>query len=525
MPLTGEMLIGSRAVRGTGTPIQGCDPVAGTRLDPPFGTATERDLEEACRLAAEAFETFGDSPLAARSRLLCAIGENIGALGDELIERACSETGLPRARMEGERARTVGQLRLFADVVSRGDFLDARIDTAIEDRKPSRRPDIRLRHIPLGPVAVFGASNFPLAFSVAGGDTASALAAGCPVIVKAHSAHPGTSELVGRAVQKAVRDEGLHEGVFSLLFGSGNLVGASLVADRRIKAAGFTGSRKGGLALVAVAQGRPEPIPFYAEMSSINPVILLPGALATRSLEIAAGFVAALTLGAGQFCTNPGLILALDGADLDSFMSESARLLATVPAAPMLTQGIHEAYATGVQRWSQHPALMLRGRGGAGGACHCQAALFAADGESFRRQPELSEELFGAAALVIRCRDLEQLRAIVRELEGQLTLALHIADADRAEALRLLPLLERKAGRIVVNGFGTGVEVNHAMVHGGPFPATSDSRVTSVGSLAIRRFLRPVSYQDLPDSLLPDSLRDSNPLCLRRLMNGRFPHD
>jgi 2,5-dioxopentanoate dehydrogenase len=521
VPLSGEMLIGARAVRGAGTPIQGSDPVTGKQLDPPFGTATTQDLEEACRLAADAFDSFRDTPLTTRSRFLRAIGENILELGDELIERTCAETGLPRARVEGERARTVGQLRMFADVVSDGSFLEARIDPAIEERKPMRRPDLRQRHIGLGPVAVFGASNFPLAFSVAGGDTASALAAGCPVIVKAHSAHPGTSELVGRAVQRAVKEEGLHEGVFSLLFGSGSVLGSGLVRDARIKAAGFTGSRKGGLALLAIAQNRPEPIPFYGEMSSINPVILLPGALASGLTQIARNFVAALTLGAGQFCTNPGVILAIEGPDLAEFTSQAALALSEVAAAPMLTRDIHAAYEAGVQRLTEHANVQRLALGGASSPCHCQPALFTTDAASFRQHRELSEEIFGAAALVVRCRDISELRAIVQELEGQLTVSVHLTDADLETARGLLPLLELKAGRIVVNGFGTGVEVGHAMVHGGPFPATSDARTTSVGSLAIRRFLRPVAYQDLPEALLPESLQDANPLGISRLLNGQ----
>jgi NADP-dependent aldehyde dehydrogenase len=519
--LRGEMLIGARAVRGAGTPIQGSDPATGQQLDPPFGTATARELEEACQLAADAFDSFRNTPLTARSRFLRAIGDNILALGEELVERTCAETGLPRGRVEGERARTVGQLRMFADVVEDGSFLDARIDPAIEERKPIRRPDIRQRHIGLGPVAVFGASNFPLAFSVAGGDTASALAAGCPVIVKAHSAHPGTSELVGRAVQRAVKEQGLHEGVFSLLFGSGNIVGSGLVRDARIKAAGFTGSRKGGLALLAIAQNRPEPIPFYGEMSSINPVILLPHALASRPREMAGSFVAALTLGAGQFCTNPGVILAVEGPGLAEFTSEVTRALSEVAAAPMLTRDIHAAYQAGVQRLAEHVRVQRLTHKGAASPCHCDPALFTTDAASFRQHRELSEEIFGAAALIVRCRDISELRSIVQELEGQLTVSVHLTDADLDAARGLLPLLELKAGRIIVNGFGTGVEVGHAMVHGGPFPATSDARTTSVGSLAIHRFLRPVAYQDLPDALLPESLRDANPLGIGRLLNGQ----
>jgi 2,5-dioxopentanoate dehydrogenase len=518
---SGELLIGARTVTGNGDPIHGFNPITGAQLDPSFGTATAQQLDQACGLAAEAFASYRDTSLSTRSGFLRIIASNIEALGEDLIATASTETGLPRARIEGERARTVGQLRLFADVVADGEFIEARVDPAIEDRKPSRRPDIRQCHIGLGPVAVFGASNFPLAFSVAGGDTASALAAGCPVIVKAHSAHPGTSELVGRAIQQAVRDAALHEGVFSLLFGSGHALGADLVADSRIKAAGFTGSRRGGLALLAVAQSRREPIPFYAEMSSVNPVLLLPAALAGQGREIARNFVAALTLGAGQFCTNPGLVLAIESAGLEAFLSEAASALGGVAAAPMLTREIHSSYVGRTQQLSDHAHVEQVGRGREGGRCHCQAALFTTEAEAFRRHPELAEEVFGAASLVVRCRDIEQMRTIVTGLEGQLTVSLHLGPDDVPEARRLLPLLELKAGRIVINGFATGVEVGHAMVHGGPFPATSDVRSTSVGSLAIRRFLRPIAYQDLPDTLLPDSLKEGNPLGISRLMNGQ----
>ena len=518
---SGELLIGGRAVAGEGTALYGFNAVTGDRLDPPFGSATAQQLDQACELAAQAFMSFRDASLSTRAAFLRVIASNVEALGASLVDIASSETGLPRPRIEGELARTAGQLRLFADVVADGGFIEARIDPAVEDRKPSRRPDIRQRHVGLGPVAVFGASNFPLAFSVAGGDTASALAAGCPVIVKAHTAHPGTSELVGRAIQSAVRDSGLHQGVFSLLFGAGNVVGAGLVADSRIKAAGFTGSRKGGLALLAIAQSRPEPIPFYAEMSSINPVLLLPGALTNRRLEIARNFAAALTLGAGQFCTNPGLVLALESADLDGFLSETAKTLGDIPAAPMLTQEIHSNYVSRTSQLADHPQVKLMGSGREGGPRHGRAALFVTDAESFLRHADLSEEVFGAASLVVRCADIEKMCAIVNQLEGQLTVSMHMAQDDMPQARRLLSLLELKAGRIVINGFGTGVEVGHAMVHGGPFPATSDIRSTSVGSLAIRRFLRPIAYQDLPDALCPDSLKDGNPLGIRRLINGQ----
>ncbi len=431
--------------------------------------------------------------------------------------RAC------RARVEGERGRTVGQLRLFAGVVRAGDYLEARIDPAQPERQPAPRPDLRLRHIGVGPVAVFGASNFPLAFSVAGGDTASALAAGCPVIVKAHSAHPGTSELVGMAVQQAVKACGMPEGTFSLLFGSGLEIGQGLVRDRRIKAVGFTGSRHAGTELIAIANARPEPIPVYAEMSSINPVLLFPHALEQRGDAIAQAFVQSLTLGAGQFCTNPGLIFAVEGPALERFIAAAAGRLAQAPAATMLTPGIHQAFERAVAVFAQHPQVRTVARAQApAGANQGQGALFVTSADAFRESKALHEEIFGAASLIVRCPDLNTMLALIESLEGQLTAAIHLDEADYADARRFLPALERRAGRVLVNGFGTGVEVAHAMVHGGPYPSTADGRSTSVGSLAIRRFLRPVSYQDMPDALLPDALRTSNPWALNRLLDGKL---
>ncbi|NRR34160.1 aldehyde dehydrogenase (NADP(+)) [Oxalobacteraceae bacterium] len=520
MSISAHLLIGARAVAGTNGTIHGINPANGETLEPAFGGATPDDLEQACALAWSAFDVYRETTLEARAAFLERIAENILAIGDALIVRCMAESGLPRARLEGERGRTVGQLRLFAAVVRAGDFLDARIDPAQPQRQPLARVDLRLRNIPLGPVAVFGASNFPLAFSVGGGDTASALAAGCPVIVKAHSAHPGTSVLVGRAIQQAVADCGLPEGTFSLLFDSGRAIGQALVSDWRIKAVGFTGSRGGGTALMHLAAARHEPIPVYAEMSSINPVLLFPQALATRAEQIGQAFAAALTLGAGQFCTNPGLILAVDGPDLERFIGAAEAALSDVPAATMLTPGIHHSYAGAVQALCTHADVTVEARGQSGAPHQGQAALFSTTAQAFRRRAELQGETFGAASLIVRCPDLETVRQIVEELEGQLTAALHVDESDYEEAAKILPALERRVGRILVNGFGTGVEVGHAMVHGGPFPSTSDGRSTSVGSNAIARFLRPVSYQDVPDVLLPDALKAANPLGLARRLDG-----
>lgn len=511
MTITGEMLIGSRSVHGQDAAFYGFNPASAAMLEPSFSGAGQAEVQQACALAAAAFDSYRESAPEQRANFLDKIAENILALGSGLIDRAAAETGLARGRLEGERARTVAQLRLFGDVVRSGDWLGLRIDRAMPDRKPAPRSDIRLRHIGIGPVAVFGASNFPLAFSVAGGDTASALAAGCPVVVKAHPAHPGTSELVGRAVQKAVAESGLHEGVFSMLSGAGVQLGGRLVADPRIKAVGFTGSRTGGLALMQIAASRHVPIPVYAEMSSINPVILLPAALAARADAIGKDFAVSLTLGAGQFCTNPGLVLALDGPGFKDFMAAAMTAVLASAAMTMLTPGIHAAYQAQIDRLTQHEAVQQVAQGQAStGPNQCQAHLLTVDANAFLGDASLQSEIFGAASMVIRCTDFATLQDVIAQLEGQLTVTLQMDAEDLELARALLPQLEQKVGRILVNGFPTGVEVAHAMVHGGPFPASSDPRSTSVGSLAIERFLRPVCYQDFPDALLPDPLKDAS---------------
>lgn len=520
--INGEMIIGQRAVRGSAGSVRAFDPSRAIEIEPAFGLATEAEVLQACELAEQAFDAYRATSLEQRARFLETIAENILGLGPALIERACAESGLPQARLEGERMRTVNQLRLFAKVVRDGLWLQATLDSALPERTPPRA-DLRLRKIPLGPVAVFGASNFPLAFSVAGGDTASALAAGCPVIVKAHGAHLGTAELVGKAVQAAVAACGLPEGVFSMLIGEGRQVGQKLVSHPAIKAVGFTGSRQGGVALMHAAAARKEPIPVYAEMSSINPVFMLPGALAGNAAKLAQGFVDSLTLGVGQFCTNPGLVLALEGADLDAFRAAAATALQAKGAGTMLTAGIHKAYRDGVARRAGIDGVTEVAVGGAEGAgCAAQAALYECSAATFLADAALEDEVFGPSSLIIRCRDIGEMQQVAAHLEGQLTATVHAVAADNALAAQLLPTLERKAGRILFNGYPTGVEVSHAMVHGGPFPATSDSRTTSVGATAIERFLRPVCYQDLPQALLPEELRDGNPLGLARIVDGEL---
>jgi alpha-ketoglutaric semialdehyde dehydrogenase len=520
MALNGSLLIGASAVRGGAGRTHAIDPATGARLAPAFGLASAADVERACVLAGEAFDAYRATTLEQRASFLETIAQGIVDLGPALIERAMQETGLPRMRLEGERGRTVGQLRLFAKVVRDGHFLGATLDSALPERTPPR-PDLRLCKIGVGPVAVFGASNFPLAFSVGGGDTASALAAGCPVVVKAHNAHLGTCELVGRVIQRAVADCALPEGVFSLLLGEGRGVGQQLVAHPAIKAVGFTGSRQGGLALMRVAAARAEPIPVYAEMSSVNPVFMLPHALAGDGGALAQGLVDSLTLGAGQFCTNPGLVLAIGGIDADRFFQAAGVALQAKAGATMLTPGIHETYTGGVARLAGIAGVQLLAEGAPGaGGCAARAALYQCDAATYLATPALEDEVFGPCTLLVRCRDEAEMVSLARSLDGQLTATVHASAADRGLAASLLPVLERKAGRILFNGFPTGVEVAHAMVHGGPFPSTSDSRSTSVGAGAIDRFLRPVCYQNLPAALLPVALADANPLGLTRMRDG-----
>jgi NADP-dependent aldehyde dehydrogenase len=518
MTITGEALIGGVAVRGEGAAQRAFNPGTEEKFGEEFNAVSVGQVNDACRLAGAAFDTFRAASDAARAELLDAIARNIMDIGAELIECAMAETGLPQARLEGERARTCNQLKMFAALLREGSWCDPRIDVALPTRTPPRA-DLRLRLIGVGPVAVFGASNFPLAFSVAGGDTASALAAGCPVVVKAHSAHPGTSELVARAVVAAVAQCGLPVGVFALLTGSGSHIGQALVAHPAIQAVGFTGSRSGGTALMATAAARKQPIPVYAEMSSINPVFLLPEALAGRPDSIAAGFAASLTLGVGQFCTNPGLVLGIEGPGLDRFCSSTAQALGGVAPGTMLSAGIAGAYQSGVQALASHGDVETITATPHGG-CKGGAALFRTTAQAFLSQHALSDEVFGPASLVIACRDIDEMIAVAEHLEGQLTATLQMADGDAEAARKLLPILERKAGRILANGFPTGVEVTSAMVHGGPFPSTSDGRSTSVGTAAINRFLRAVCYQDLPASLLPPVLRDENPGAVWRRRDG-----
>ncbi|MXP43908.1 aldehyde dehydrogenase (NADP(+)) [Allopontixanthobacter sediminis] len=517
--LHGKNLIAGDWRTGTGE-FRAHDAASGNTIEPSFQEASAKDVADACAAAAEAQRVFGNLPRKDRAAFLRSIADKIDALGSELTERAMSESGLPEARLNGERGRTVGQLRLFAAEVENGAWQALRIDHADPSKTPPK-PDLRLRKIPLGPVAVFGASNFPLAFSVAGGDTASALAAGCCVVVKGHPAHPGTSEMVATAIAEAVAECGLPAGVFSLLNGTGYGLGEALVKDPRIAAVGFTGSRAGGLALLEYAAARAVPIPVYAEMSSINPVVLMPARMESAAEELAKAYVGSLSLGAGQFCTNPGIVLAVAGGALERFVAAAADALTQVPAQTMLTSSIHGAYDKGVQTLSQQAGAQLVGEGAEGSGPCGRAVVYTVSAEAFRKNPAFEQEVFGPSSIIVSCASLAELAEILEAMEGQLTTTLHMEPADYPEAAKLLPILEERSGRVIANAWPTGVDVTHAMVHGGPFPATSDGRSTSVGTLAIDRFLRPVSYQDMPEALLPDSLSDESASVLRRI-DGTF---
>ncbi len=514
MTINGTMTISGTLQAGEGTPFNATEAATGVPMEPEFRSASLSQIEAALAAADSAAVGFAASEPARRAALLETIGAEILAIGDALIERAMAETGLPRPRLEGERMRTVNQLRLFATLLREGDFAGMRIDRADPARAAGPKPDLRLCLEALGPVAVFGASNFPLAFSVAGGDTAAALAAGCPVVVKGHPAHPGTSELVAKAVAKGVDGSGFGSGIFSLLQDGGIAVGEALAADPRIKAIGFTGSRRAGEALVAIAAKRSEPIPVYAEMSAINPVVLCPDRLNEAAEDIAAAFVSSLTLGTGQFCTNPGLVIAIDGPACERFATTAGAAIASWTPGIMLTPGIAANFALAAATIARSKVTEVAASSAAD--LRASARLFSVGAADFLTNPALHQEMFGPAALLVRCSDNAQLRQVLSSVEGQLTVAIHFNEADQALVAELLPIAKRKAGRVLANGFGTGVEVSPAMVHGGPYPATSDSRSTSVGTLAISRFLRPICLQDFPEPLLPPAVSEANPWNLPR---------
>ncbi|GGF54828.1 2,5-dioxovalerate dehydrogenase [Marmoricola endophyticus] len=520
----GVSFIDGAEVRASGPAFHAVDPTTGEQLEPAYAECGAAEVVQATAAAAAAFEVYRRTTPETRARFLEAVADAIDAIGPDLLATVPAETGLPEARVKGETGRTSGQLRMFAADLREGGWLDVRIDPGDPARSPAPRPDVRQRSVPVGPVAVFGASNFPLAFSVAGGDTASALAAGCPVVVKAHPSHPATSELVGRAIVETLAAHDLPAGTFALLHGAGNELGEALVTDPRIAAVGFTGSRGGGLALSRLAAGREVPIPVYAEMSAVNPVFLLPGALGERAEQVATGFAGSLTGSGGQLCTKPGLVFALDGDATDTFLEAAARAVAAVPTTALLNPGIGEAFVSGVRRLGDAEGVERVAEGDTaeqGPAVPGRPALFTTTGDRFLADADLAAEVFGPAGLVVQVRDEDQLHQIVAGLEGQLTASLHVGAADTDLALDLLGRLELVAGRVLFDGWPTGVEVNHAMVHGGPFPATTAPGTTSVGARAIERFLRPVAYQDVPAALLPPELHDDNPWRVFRRIDGR----
>jgi len=500
--LNGKHLIAGQWIGGSETFAN--MPVSGEADS--FTVGLPEHVDRAVQGAEEAFATYGQSSRAERAEFLRRIADEIEARGDAITDIGSRETGLPAARLEGERGRTTGQLRLFADHIEAADYLDRRHDSALPDRAPLPRPDLRMMQLPIGPVAVFGASNFPLAFSVAGGDTASALAAGCPVVVKGHSAHPGTSEIVAQAIEAAITACDLHPGVFSLVQGGTRETGQRLVQHPLIRAVGFTGSLGGGRALFDLCATRPEPIPFFGELGSINPMFLMPAAMAARAGEIATGWAGSLTMGAGQFCTNPGVAVVVAGPDAETFVQASEQALAQIGSQVMLTEGIADAYHSGREK--------IAGQTGVkqvlNSASDTRAAtphLFLTSGADWLANPALAEEVFGPLGLIVVAKDMTEMQAVASSLSGQLTCTLHM-DSDDADATRaLLPILQRKAGRLLANGFPTGVEVSDTMVHGGPYPASTNFGHTSVGTLSIRRWLRPVCYQNMPEDILPDDLK------------------
>ncbi|MEI5996697.1 aldehyde dehydrogenase (NADP(+)) [Paraburkholderia bengalensis] len=522
MKLTGNLLIGAHEVTATAGTMKALNPATNAQIEPSFAFGATAEVERAARLADDAFDSYNHTSLDARAAFLERIADGLDAVAPELAQRASLETGLPAAQLEAETAKAATQFRQFADVVRQGRFRQATIDPAQPERQPRARMDHRMQKIALGPVAIFGASNFPISYSVAGGDTASALAAGAPVIVKAHNAHPGASEIMARVIQQAVKDAGLHEGVFSMLRGGGNEIGEALVDHPLIKGVTFTGSEAGGMALFRRAQQRPDPIPVFTEMTSVNPTFVLPAALAARGGPIGDGFGERMLVNVGQACLKPAILLAIDGPGYAALKQALTARVEAMHARTMLTPGIWKSYGDNLARRESAGAQRIAAGGKAEGALDGQAVLLEVDGARMLAEPSLSEEVFGPAALLVRVQDVEQLLALAKQFRGQLSATLQIDAADHALAARLVPVLERRTGRIVVNAFAHPQEVSHASIHGGPFPATSDSRFTSVGMTAIERFLRPVCYQGFPDALLPEALKHDNPRGLWRLTDGEL---
>lgn len=514
--LSGTSFIGFSRSTGTRECGQAVNPATGERLEPQYLAATDEEVEKAMSLASAAFPAYSTLPGKTRARFLRAIADKIEAAVEDIAARGPQETGLPEGRMRGETGRTTGQLRMFAALLEEGSWVDARIELAQPDRAPAPKPDLRSMLRPLGPVAVFCASNFPLAFSVAGGDTASALAAGCPVVVIAHASHPGIAEIVATALVAAAKETGMPEGVFSLLYGGGRTVGQAVVKHPVTQAVGFTGSRAAGTALMATAAARPQPIPVYAEMSSVNPLVILPGALAKGEAALAEAYYGSLTLGAGQFCTNPGLVFLPDDQG-DGFLARLKELVEAGQPATLLNASICSAYAEATGSFASVAGVETLARS-ANEAGHGQAVpvVFTVAIADFLKSEELQGEIFGPGSLIVR-GSLAEIESAIAKLEGQLTASIHASDEELAANPGLVHALQQRAGRLIFNGFPTGVEVCSSMVHGGPYPSTSDGRSTSVGTMAIYRFCRAVAWQSFPDAALPPELQDANPLGIKRM--------
>jgi NADP-dependent aldehyde dehydrogenase len=515
-----ENIIGYSTSKGTDEVVNAFNPSSGEKLEGDFYAASPEDANKALKKAEKAFVDYRKLSGKRRAEFLEAIADEILELGDQLVHRAMAETALPEGRIVGERGRTVGQLRLFASLIRKGHWVDATIDTALPDREPIPRPDIRKMLIPVGPVVVFTASNFPLAFSTAGGDTASALAAGNPVIVKAHESHLGTNQLVSEAIQKAAKKCEIPDGVFSSLIGSGYELGKTLVQHPKVKSVAFTGSFNGGRALFDLATKRLEPIPVFAEMGSINPVILLPEKLKEGPEKIASIYATSITLGVGQFCTNPGLIIGMKSKELEEFASSLGEQIARSEAGIMLNTSILKNYTSSKETILQKADVEtivdsdIKDRAG--------AAIAMVDAADFLKDPNLAEEIFGPYSLIVKCDDILQVISVLKSVSGQLTTTIMCTDDEVLDYHHLIEAATQAAGRVIFNGVPTGVEVCYAMQHGGPYPATTDSRFTSVGTDAIKRFARPVAFQSMQQSLLPDALKDANPLNIWRTIDGEF---
>ncbi|SNZ00802.1 aldehyde dehydrogenase (NADP(+)) [Flagellimonas pacifica] len=523
MELTGKNILGfTQSAKGE-VLFYGVNPSTGSQLQTPYYQATQQEIDEAITLAENAFTEYRDKSGKEKAVFLETIAGELASIEQEIVAIGTQETGLPAGRLSGELGRTTGQLRLFASLLRDGSWVDARIDTADPNRTPVPKPDTRQMQIALGPVGVFGASNFPLAFSAAGGDTASAFAAGCTVVVKAHPAHPGTSELVGNAIIKAAKKCGMPNGVFSMVHGASIDVGQAVVRHPFIKAIGFTGSFRGGKSLFDEAARREEPIPVYAEMGSTNPVFVLPGALKENHQALAEGLSGSVQLGVGQFCTNPGLTIVPEQEEGSLFENILKESISDAESATMLTESIQRAYNSGLEKLKAKDAVASVSFGKKGEQqSQGVPEVLSVSANDFLSDKELEEEVFGPSTLLVRTKDKDEMIKIAKGLNGHLTATVQGTEADLAEYADLLKILERKVGRLLINGFPTGVEVCHSMVHGGPFPATSDARMTSVGTAAITRYTRPICYQNYPDALLPDELKAANPLNILRLENGKY---